>query len=393
MIAQPLGRIALLYDCTYPHVPGGGQKRLFEISRRLVAKGWQIDWYGLKSWPHVEPEVVDGILYVPVAPTTTMYRPDGKRAILQTLHFGRAIAKFPRIGRYDIVHMGQWPYFHFFPVRLFAYFGGASVSVDWWEVWDKHWTVYYGPKGLLGRVLERVCARIPQRTVAISETGLDQLKKIGVQSHNVEVIHNGLDFKAISNAVPAPLTSDIIYLGRLQPHKNVNLLLEAVALLAQRGHRLKISIIGDGSETAHLHQLAANRAISEQINWLGAIESDAEVHSLLRSSRLFVHPSTKEGGGSITSLEANAAGLPVVAFNAHNGISFELISEGVNGSWVGEFSAAALASGIERGLKLADEATCRSRCTDFAKSFDWDVIADQYDRMFQRMITGRSQIT
>lgn len=118
-------RIAVLYDCAYPFVPGGGQKRLYEICRRLVAKGWQVDWYAMKSWPEPGEVVVSGIRFIPVAPARALYSPDGKRSIAQTLIYGRAIANFPRLGGYDIVHMGQWPYFHFFPARLFSLFGGA----------------------------------------------------------------------------------------------------------------------------------------------------------------------------------------------------------------------------------------------------------------------------
>lgn len=378
------GRIALLYDCTYPHVAGGGQKRLFEIFRRLVVKGWSVDWYGLQAWDRQESLCIEGINYIPVAPAKALYGADGKRSISQTLYYGKAIAGFPAIGKYDLVHMGQWPYFHFFPVRLFAAFGGARVSADWWEVWGRHWLDYYGIKGWLGMGLERLCAHIPQKLVAISETGARELERIGNSKRRIAVIHNGIDHAAISTAKPASLGSDLVYLGRLQPHKNVNLLIEALALLAARNVRLTLFIIGDGPERMALEELGQQSGVADQIRWLGAVESDAEVHGHLRASRVFVHPSTKEGGGSITSLEANAAGLPVVAFAVEGGISPELIVEGAGGTWVTQVSAAALATGIERALRLADNPENRAACVDFAAQFDWNGLANQYDAMFCR---------
>jgi L-malate glycosyltransferase len=390
MTSPRYGRIALLYDCTYPHVPGGGQKRLFEIFRRLVAMGWEVDWYGLKAWEGEEIPEIEGIRFIPVAPAKPLYGEDGKRSITQTLYYGKAIARFPAIGGYDIVHMGQWPYFHFFPARLFSLFGGARVTADWWEVWAGHWRKYYGAKGYLGMALERLCARVPKRLVAISETGVQQLRGLGVPARKLEVIHNGIDFHAIASTPPADMRSDLIYLGRLQPHKNVHLLIEALALLAQQGHEFSLSIIGEGPERKSLQALADKLDVSSQITWLGAVQADTEVYGHLRASRIFVHPSTKEGGGSITSLEANAAGLPVVAFTVPEGISSELIVEGRNGCWVQGVEASRLADGINRAHELTQKSDTRENCAAFARDFDWSGLSEQYHKLFVRMTAGKA---
>ena len=383
------GRIALLYDCTYPHVLGGGQKRLFEISRRLVAKGWSVDWYGLKFWESEADPIIEGITYVPVGPARALYGADGKRSIMQTLHYGKSIARFLRIGRYDIVHMGQWPYFHFFPARFFALLGGAKVSADWWEVWGSHWREYYGVKGWLGMALEWLCSHLPHSLIAISEMGSLQLAGLGNKKARVKVIHNGIDHAAISASTPACEGSDLIYLGRLQPHKNVNLLIEALALLAARGRELNLTIIGDGPERSALEEIGRAHGVARQIRWLGAVENDAEVYEHLRASLVFVHPSTKEGGGSITSLEANAAGLPVVAFASQEGISFELIEDGLNGVWANEVNRECLANAIADALNLASNPQTSAICSDFAAQFDWDKIADQYDLLFKAQLAKR----
>lgn len=376
-------RIAIAYDCAYPFVPGGGQKRLFEICRRLVKMGWRVDWYALHSWPEPGATEVDGIRFIPAAPTTALYGGDGKRSILQTLYYGRAMVKFPHLGGYDLIHMGQWPYFHFFPARLYSWFGGARVSADWWEVWAKHWLEYYGRKGMLGIMLERLCARLPSQLVAISETGARQLKEIGVSAKRIQVIHNGIDWNRIRDTKPAEQTSDVVYLGRLQPHKNVDLLVKSLGILRDRGQTPSLTIIGDGPEREALEALAAELGLGTQVRFLGAVAQDDDVYALLRASRLFVHPSTKEGGGSITSLEANAAGLPVVAFAHPGGISPELIEEGVNGHWVGEVTAEALADGVAQALAIAEQEGAAARCEQFSQPFDWDALALQYDEFFR----------
>lgn len=377
------GRIAILYDCVYPFVPGGGQKRLFEICRRLVRMGWQVDWYGLKSWPEEGEAFVEGVRFIPVAPARPLYGADGKRSIFRTLYYGLAISRFPGLRNYDRVHMGQWPYFHFFPVMVYALFGRARISVDWWEVWAWHWLEYYGMKGLLGIALERICSRIPSRLVAISEVGARQLVEIGVRRNRIQVIHNGIEWERIRSTAAAGQSHDLIYVGRLQPHKNVDCLVRAVAELRSRGQTVSLAILGDGPERGALERLVAQMAIESQVTFLGAVASDDDVYAHLRASKVFVHPSTKEGGGSITSLEANAAGLPVVAFIHPNGISPELIDEGVNGHWVAGMSPEALADGIDRALIGEKGEDSRGRCKAFAKAFDWDSLAAQYNNFFR----------
>lgn len=375
-------RIALVYDCAYPFVPGGGQKRLFEIARRLVAKGWAVDWYALKTWPEPGTVTVDGVRFVPVAADTPLYDANGKRRIAETLYFGRAIMRFPQLGGYDIVHIGQWPYFHFFPIRAFAAFGRARISADWWEVWAGEWLRYYGTKGYFGLVLERLCAHLPRRLIAISEMGAAQLRGLGVPARRLRIIHNGIDWARLSNGPAADGGREIAYLGRLQPHKNVNLLISAIGLLRDRGLQLKVSIIGDGPQRAALESQVAELKLEQQIAFYGAIIDDDEVYAHLRAARIFVHPSTKEGGGSITSLEANAAGAQVIAFRCAAGISPELIDAGVNGQWVDSISAEALADAIHDVWQCEDWAIASARARNFARHFDWDALAAHYHDFF-----------
>ena len=43
-------KILLVYDVSYPHVEGGGQRRLYEIARRLAEEGHEISWLCFKTW-------------------------------------------------------------------------------------------------------------------------------------------------------------------------------------------------------------------------------------------------------------------------------------------------------------------------------------------------------
>ena len=102
-------------------------------------------------------------------------------------------------------------------------------------------------------------------------------------------------------------------MGRLKGLKNLDHLIQVVSLLKKKGDSMTLQIIGDGPERKGLEALVKELDITENVVFHGEIESDIEAYSWMKTARIFVHPSTKEGGGSITVLEANASGLPVIA--------------------------------------------------------------------------------
>jgi glycosyltransferase involved in cell wall biosynthesis len=117
------------------------------------------------------------------------------------------------------------------------------------------------------------------------------------------------------------------------------------------------------------------------------ISSDIEAYSWMKASRLFVHPSTKEGGGSITLLEANSCGLPVVAYRTENGIAEELIEEGVNGYWVTEFNPIAMADKIRELLSDTDLGQIiKVHSIEYARRYDWSNIARDYYAYFLELL-------
>jgi glycosyltransferase involved in cell wall biosynthesis len=139
-----------------------------------------------------------------------------------------------------------------------------------------------------------------------------------------------------------------------------------------------------------LHALSDELRLDGSVAFLGAPEHEAEIFSVVKASRLFVNPSTKEGGGSITLLEANACGIPVIALQHPLGIDAALIHDGVNGWWVDDPGAGALAAKILEALgdeERLDRASAGAKA--FAKRFDWSQIASQYEEVYNKVVTGR----
>lgn len=383
--------IAILYDCAYPFIQGGGQKRLYKIAQHLLKQGYHVDWFTLKSWEGPNQLQRDGITFIAVGKQMELYNPNGKRSLRQALYYGICIAKqMPRLAKYSILHAGQWPYFHLFPAKIVTFLNRKIFMIDWWETWDKEWRHYAGKKSFLGRTLERIACRLSHRLITISELGKQQLYQIRKPHPQIAVIHNGIDFTAIQNINKAGTPTDLCYLGRLKNHKNIDLLLHAIALLKQQNKIVTASIIGDGPEKLYLIKLAEQLNIQTQVHFLGQINDDQDAYAQMKSAKIFIHPSTKEGGGSITTLEANACDLPVIAFLHPNGISPEFIREGQNGCWVKQISAAALADAIANLLNDGNKLSHMQRhAVEFVRQFAWENIGAKYVEFLHKFINNK----
>ena len=383
-------RLAILYDCPYPFIKGGGQKRLFEISQYLLKHDWEVEWYALKFWEGPEKIRHKGITFNAVGGQSKLYSSDGKRRIWETIYYGAMIARHIELRRFNIILAGQWPLFHLIPARFFCLIGQSKLVVDWWEVWGRdQWLKYFGLKGLLGLLLEKIMSRITPNIIAITQKGRDQLYDLGVKKDGVTFIPNGIDFEKILNSISKPNKFDLTYMGRLKCHKNLDHLIQVVSLLKEKGDSMTLQIIGDGPERKALEAVVKELNISENVVFHGEIESDIEAYSWMKTARIFVHPSTKEGGGSITVLEANACGLPVVAYRHENGIANELIDEGMNGYWVEEIDPKAMGKKIHQ--LLLDESQgqkIKANSIKNAEKHDWINIGKEYEDYFLKLLNN-----
>ncbi|MFN3505526.1 MAG: glycosyltransferase [Caldimicrobium sp.] len=101
----------------------------------------------------------------------------------------------------------------------------------------------------------------------------------------------------------------VLYVGRLSPEKNINLLIKLIKF--SDSELFHFIIAGDGPMKDKILKLS--KKISN-ITYLDYIKEDTRLANLYRSSDIFVSPSTSETYG-LTFLEAQACGCPLVAFD------------------------------------------------------------------------------
>jgi glycosyltransferase involved in cell wall biosynthesis len=367
--------IAFVYDAVYPWVKGGAERRYYELARRLVARGYQVHWYGMKYWDGPRTMLLDGVWYHGVCKPMPLYTRSGRRSISQALVFGLACLRL-LTSRCSLIDCCGFPFFSLFSVVLVTSFRRLRLVVTCHEVWGKeYWLEYLGTAGRIGAAVERTALRLPRRVVSVSEdTRQRLLDGIGVRG-TVTVIPNGIDTALIEKAAPAVRRSDVLYVGRLCDFKNVELLLHALDLLRVRIPAVTCEIVGDGPDRARLEAAVARLGLAENVTFAGFVEDASAIYARMKGATVLVLPSKREGFG-IALLEANAAGVPVIVADYPQNSAKALIS-GYNGMVVLP-TPAALSAAVEKFV--ADgPGSHREVCRSAVRDYDWESVTTRWE--------------
>jgi glycosyltransferase involved in cell wall biosynthesis len=154
-------------------------------------------------------------------------------------------------------------------------------------------------------------------TIAVSPAVRERLLKWGVRDRRMTVIPNGVDMQRVAfdeharDRVRAEfgIGADVYLigvLGRLDPNKQFDMVIEAVAPLL--GDDVKLIIVGKGNERDHLEQAARDHGVTGQVIFAGERH---DVADMLSAMDLFVASSKQETFG-LSVLEGLANGLPVL---------------------------------------------------------------------------------
>jgi glycosyltransferase involved in cell wall biosynthesis len=230
------------------------------------------------------------------------------------------------------------------PASLLARAARVPVMVS-----HEHGSALHGKR--LRPFLDRhVVARMSTVMIAVSEWDRRNLiANEGIPPPLIRVIANGVP-SAVSEASPRrsgdlrPQVPLIGAVGRLYPEKGHRFLVQAVALLRDRGHSVRCVILGDGPEKARLQALIDELGLAGNVELLGWRE---DVSRIVGELDVAVLPSVREGS-PLAVLEYMAAAAPIVATRV--GGMPELIEEGVHGLLVAPGDPEALASAIWRML-------------------------------------------
>jgi glycosyltransferase involved in cell wall biosynthesis len=192
--------------------------------------------------------------------------------------------------------------------------------------------------------------------VTVSEANQRQItRRFGVPRVHIHVIPNGVDTSffcpaenSLENSEDTAAKSPLIVcVARHTPVKNLELLLQACAILRDRAIEFRCALIGDGPSRSELEALRARLRLDHLVQMIGEIVYTG-VREWWQRATVAVLSSDSEGM-PINLIEAAACGVPAVATRV-GGIP-ELIEHGVTGLLTSPGDASALASALAQMLK------------------------------------------
>lgn len=345
--------------------PGGVQSHIRDLASRLIERGhvvvvvapWVRDRFEGTS------ELVPAGRAIPV-PTNGSVAPIafGPGAWKGVKH---ALLRF----RPDVIHVHE----PFAPSTSLA----GILSADAPVVGTFHASADRSLGYRIGRpVLSKVMQKLDAR-IAVSEAARHLAHKYFPADYTI--IPNGFDARRFASVEPADLEVEdpVVFVGRLEPRKGLDLLLQGVA-----GSETPVVVVGEGPEEGRARTIA--RRLGVNAHFLGRIQ-DEELPSVLSAAKVFCSPARGGESFGIVLLEAMASGAPVLCsdipgFRYAAGDAAELFTPGDAqdlGVKLRELlgSEARRARLVERGRKRA-------------ALFDWGALVPAVEAVYERVRRG-----
>jgi glycosyltransferase involved in cell wall biosynthesis len=315
--------VAFVSDAIYPYFRGGKEFRYHELSTRLGRRA-DVHVFTMKWWDGPSTRREGNVTFHATSRLYAMYTGQ-RRSFQEAILFALGCLRLLWF-RFDILEADQFPNFHIFTLRLVAWIKRKPLTVTWHEVWGlNYWRQYLGRKAKLAWFVEWLSMRLPDHLIAASDQTAARLRAILGDQASISVVPNGIDLDGIRNSYADDAKVDLVTIGRFLPHKNIDMLLDSVALLHASGLPVTCRIIGDGPMREALHAQAQRLGIEAAVDFRHDVWEQKDVYALMKAARVAVFPTTREGFG-IAVLEAIACGLPVVTTSAPDNLAQYLVA-------------------------------------------------------------------
>jgi glycosyltransferase involved in cell wall biosynthesis len=370
-------------DLDHP-LAGGSERYAWELAQGLVASGADVVFLTARERGQRRSERRDGIRIVRRGGRLGYYLLAAWWLLLRRGRLDAVVDMEAGIPLFSPVVVGQRT-----AVVLFVH----HVHLDQFGLY------FPRPLAALGRFLEgwlmpRVYRDVP--AVAVSESTRTAMKERLGWTGPISVVHNGNDRPAVRAVAPEETVDRVVVLGRLSPHKRVDLVIRAVAAIQESRPALHVDVIGKGPDLPRLRQLVQDLEVEKLVTFHGFV-SDPDKAALLSRARLHVCASDVEGWGLVV-LEAASYGVPTVARDVP-GLRDSVRHQ--HTGWLvpeqpGDLAAAQarLVVGIEGALAELDDPDRRQEvstaCREWAAQFDWTQMRTRATALVAHTMKGAS---
>lgn len=406
-------RLAYVVDLAYPDHVGGSHRVHYEAARRLAARGHDVRLITAqpdRRTPLPEHEVIDAVHY-------HRFARDERNALRNGLSYVRGARRvFERLAQeapFDLISA------HYalpaLGVLSSARRGAAPAVYSLYGVWAHEYAVEAGRAGKAGRatlprrlaqrgmtaamwLIEWLAIRSSARLHVLSQFMAEEARGVfAVPAARLALIPGGVD-TARFNLTPSRAEARLVLglpaggpllltVRRLYARMGIDNLLAAMATVVERFPQTLLLIGGTGPLQQSLQQAVRDRGLADNVRLLGFIADD-DLPLYYRAADLFVLPTVALEGFGLVTLEALAAGTPVLGTPV--GATVEILGALDRRLLCRSAQPADLAAGIVRALddsdRLPTEAVCRRYVLEH---FSWDRMADHLESLFMAVANQR----
>jgi glycosyltransferase involved in cell wall biosynthesis len=382
-------RILIFAAYFHPHI-GGYEKIVYELSRRLVQSGYEIDILTCNTEKAPAFEELDGIrIYrLPCWNALNSLYPIPKPCPTSFRILRRLLRK-----NYDVIHTQTRFFVTSFLGLIFAKLKRTPLVHT--EHGTRHSTVPNKVIDLISRAYDHsigaLLVKSARKNIGVSEAACEFLKHLGAA--NAQVIYNGIDTSIFKKEEDTNcrqklgISNDdivITFVGRLIYAKGAQDLISAFSRIKDTAPDAKLLIVGDGPYRAELEKLAHQTDRHSSILFLGQ-KDQAELIEILSTTDICVNPSYSEGLPT-SVMEAASIGLPIIATDV--GGTREIITTDETGIMVKARDVGQLAEELYRLLANAE---LRGKLGKSARilaerKFNWDKITGEYIKLYTSLV-------
>lgn len=282
--------------------------------------------------------------------------------------------------KYDIPVAGTN---HFMPENLAPYLYGLSWFKPGfnWALWKWMLALYNqlsvatAPSRTAAQILRKNGLRIPVFPISC---GVDQQRFRPMPDIDRQAMRQRYGL--------SPNRSTLLFVGRVDGEKRIDLLLQALKLIDR--YDLQLAVAGRGAAADALTKLARDLNLGDKVRFTGYIP-DADLPGLLNSVDVFVMPSEAELL-SIASLEALSCGKPILAANSQ--ALPELVDNGFNGYLFNPGDARDAARVIQLIVSQKNRwPEMQAASLDKVRTHSLDYTLNRYEQVYELMLSGALQ--
>ncbi|MBU4186342.1 MAG: glycosyltransferase family 4 protein [Proteobacteria bacterium] len=253
----------------------------------------------------------------------------------------------------------------------------------------------YGVKlGSIMRVFHLTLGKYMRRNISGCITKTDKAKEFLERKgfNNIETIPIGLDIEKFKPSVKADWKSKLclkpsdrllLYVGIIEPRRNVDFLINIIYLLEKMGEPVNLLIAGTGPDEKKCKKKVEELNLTKKVFFLGRL-AQTELSSLYSDADLFVLPSNNEIVGMVL-LESLYFGLPVLTTPTAGGL--DIVNES-NGKIFSELNEKKWVDFICDYFNDPDKYGFKKYLTQHPFERSWNTLGQRYAFFYQNVVDG-----